>query len=230
MEFLTLGLHNAMGTVGLKFLPSQVSNLKAWYRFNSGITETGLGVSQWDDVSGNGNHLKQGTDLDRPQKQADGSILCDGIRQFLKADAFTLVRPEEIYLLGKQVTWTNQDRIYDGNTVNTGAVVQSAITPDVVAYAGAGGLTNSEWTLNTYAVLFTLFRSTSSAIQVNYGAEVTGDTGGGQMGGFTLGADGANGSFSNIQVMEAFIFGAANDAATRSRLINYLANVGGLSI
>ncbi len=38
----------------------------AWFRANTGITVTGLGVSQWDDQSGNARHLLQGTDANRP--------------------------------------------------------------------------------------------------------------------------------------------------------------------
>ena len=52
-----------MGSIPLKFLPSQLSGLKAWYRFNSGITEAGSGVSQWDDQSGNGNQMFQKKNL-----------------------------------------------------------------------------------------------------------------------------------------------------------------------
>lgn len=63
MEFVDMGWQNQMGEIPLGFTPSDISGLKLWTRFNSGITETGSGVSQWDDVSGNGNHLLQGTEL-----------------------------------------------------------------------------------------------------------------------------------------------------------------------
>ena len=107
-----------------KFLPSELSNLEAWYRFNQGITVTGSGVSQWDDASGNANHLLQAVDTNRPSKEADGSILFDGVDNYLKAVAFTLIQPETVYILLKQVTWVNQARFFDGDTMNSGIVRQ----------------------------------------------------------------------------------------------------------
>jgi hypothetical protein len=82
-----------IGGGGKKFQPNQVANLAAWFRLGVGITETGQGVSQWDDQSGNGRHLKQGTDGARPSKQSDGSILFNGSDEFLKCDAFTFSQP-----------------------------------------------------------------------------------------------------------------------------------------
>ena len=90
MEFLTPGYKNSMGSVDLKYLPSQEPNLIQWNRKNTGITVTGSGISQWDDVSGNGNHLKQGTDANRPSKEANGSVLTDGLAHYMQTDAYTL--------------------------------------------------------------------------------------------------------------------------------------------
>lgn len=45
------------------------SDLKARYDAAQGVTISGLGVSQWDDISGNGFHLTQGTDALRPQSK-----------------------------------------------------------------------------------------------------------------------------------------------------------------
>jgi len=42
------------------FTPLQLTNLRGWWRADLGIT-IATGVSQWNDRSGNGNHLVQGT-------------------------------------------------------------------------------------------------------------------------------------------------------------------------
>ena len=209
------------------------ANLVLHCRYNIGITVAGAGVSQWDDVSGNGNHLKQGTDTNRPSKEADGSILFDGTDNYLKTDAFTLVQPETIYLLGKQVTWTSLDAIFDGNTLNTGLLRQQngGLSPKVQSYAGVLLDENADFILNTYAVLITIFNGAVSAIQVNNNDPLEGNAGGENMGGFTLGVQGgAANRWSNIQVKEVLIYNVAHDAATRTKVINYLASVGGLSI
>lgn len=213
------------------FLPSDLEGLQLWCKYNSGITVTGAGVSQWDDVSGNANHLKQGTDGNRPDKQSDGSILFNGTADYLRADAFTLEQPETIYLLGRQVTWTLNDNIMDGNTANTGQLFQSAITPDIKMFAGSVGAAVGGWVVNEYAILIALFNGVSSVFQINNGTATTVNPGAGDMGGFTLGLRGDEaGGFGNIQVKEVAIFSTAHDAATRLQMTAYLAQIGSLNI
>ena len=213
-----------------KIIPSELSGLKLWCRYGTGLTEAGSGVSQWDDQSGNSNHLKQGTDTNRPAKQSDGSILFDGVDNFLKADAFTLNQPETIYLLVKQVTWTIGDRIFDGNVADTGGVNKNPTTPRLRVNAGSSFDDAGTLALDTYGVLSVIFNGASSSIQTNNLTAVTGDAGLGNMGGFTLGADGTPNRYSNIQVKEVVVFNTSHDTATRTKVINYLANVGWLSV
>ncbi len=348
MEFITPGYKNAMGSVGLKFLPSQISGLKAWYRFNTGLTVTGSGVSQWDDASGNGNHSLQAADADRPSPGGLGSdvvvngdfsadsdwvkgsgwtiasgvasaanagasnlsqsgsltlgveykitftisnyvsgtlklfaglgvitstysangtyteyltaasdgtiyiqsagtasfdvdnvsyesvdrsegVLCDGISQFLKTNAFTLNQPTTIYLLFKQITWASGEHVTDGNANDSGTIFQRNTTPGLGLFAG-GAVGNVDLTLDTYGIISAVFNGASSVIQLNNETPVTGNSGASNMGGFTLGAK-ADGTVSaHAQFKEAMGFSGAHDAATRLTNINYLASVGGLSI
>ena len=231
MELISLGLDRQTGRVPIGFLPSRIPNQKIWCRYNRGITVTGSGVSQWDDASGNGNHLKQGTDANRMTKEADGSILGNGVDQFLKADAFTWNQPEEIFILVKQLTWTALDTIFDGNTLNSGKLRQDNIsTPRIESYAGAAVGPNTNMPLNTYRVLMIVFNGASSLIQANKLTPVTGNAGAANMGGLTLGASGTPDRHSNIQVKEIIGYGATLSAAERLQNINYLARVGGLSI
>ena len=212
------------------FLPSDLAGLKLWCKFNSGITVTGAGVSQWDDVSGNGNHLKQGTDTNRPSKESDGSILFDGVDNFLKADAFTLVQPETVYFLGKQVTWTSADRFFDGNTDDTGGINQNPTTPKLRVNAGIAFDDDGTMAVDTYAIISVIFNGASSSIQTNYATIVTGNAGAGDMGGFTLGSRPSVTLVSNIQVKEIAVFNTAHDAVTRLQMIAYLAQIGSLNI
>lgn len=203
----------------------------AWYRYNTGITVTGAGVSTWADQSGNGRNLLQGTDANRPALQGDGSILFDGAAFFLKANAFTLNQPTTIYLLLKQVTWTDLDTFCDGDANNSGKFQQAGITPQVRVLAPTIGIAvDSNLIVGAYGVASIVFNSTSSVLQINNNAANTGDAGTNNMGGFTLGANGLAGAFSNIQVKEVILFATAHDATTRGMVIRYLARVGGLSI
>ncbi|MCK5236076.1 MAG: hypothetical protein KAR06_03740 [Deltaproteobacteria bacterium] len=198
-------------------------NLKLWTRFNQGITVTGSGVSQWDDQSGNGNHLKQAVDTNRPSKESDGSVLFDGVDNFLKTDAFTLNQPETIYLLVNQVTWTVSDSFIDGNTLNTGIIQAHTITPEVRLFAGSP-TSRIAIPLGVFNVVTAIFNGASSVLQLNNDTPLIDNAGTSNMGGFNLGGS------ANIQVKECCVFNVAHDAAQRVQIINYLAKVGGLSI
>lgn len=226
MEFVELGWDRQMGDVPIGFLPSDLANLELWTRFNSGITVTGSGVSQWDDQSGNGNHLLQGTDANRPSKEADGSILGDGLAHFLKAGAFTLAQPYAIYLLINPVSWTDNDCVFDGNTLNTGALYQRVATPAMDFYAGtAFAAANSDLVVGSYGAMVVVGNGASSLIQVGNNAPTTGNPGTSAMGGFTLASRGDGVSWSNIQVKEVLIYSEAHDAVTRAKVIAYLQSI-----
>lgn len=159
---------------------------------------------------------------------ADGSILFDGIAHFLKTDAFTLNQPTTVYFLGKQVTWTALDTIYDGDT--TAGVMrlqQLTTTPNLALRnsAGTAAANNTELALNTYGVVTAVFNGASSLLQVNNGTPVIGDFGASTPGGFVLGANAVSSDFSNIQVKEILIYNVAHDAGQRASLVNYLTAV-----
>lgn len=200
----------------------------AWFKYNQGITVTGAGVSQWDDQSGNGNHLKQGTDTNRPSKEADGSILFDGVDNYLKCDAFTLNQPATIYLLAKQVTWTSTDYLFDGNASTTGALTQRVGTPTVQLQAVSLASDNANWAVDTYAAVACVFNDTASIIQVNATTATSGNTGNEALGGFALGARADGAAPGNLQAKEAIVFAAAHDAGQRAAVIAYLMQLGGL--
>lgn len=210
------------GTLGIPLPPTV--NQAAWYRFNHGITEAGAGVSQWDDQSGNGRHLLQATDTNRPAKQADGSILFDGVDNFLKAAAFTLDRPFTVYIRAKQITWTLNEAWWEGNVTNSIGLFQGpATTPDLYV-SGAGVSDANPLALNTYGSVAAVFvaGANNTILQVG-GTTITGTLTGDTLGGFTLGCYGnGNAGFSNIQVKEVVLYSAAHDATQRAAVIAYL--------
>ena len=202
------------------------ANLAAWFRFGVGITVTGAGVSTWADQSGNGRDLLQGTDTNRPALQTDGSILFDGVDNFLQTGGFTLDQPETFYLLCNQITWTNNDTFCDG-VGGASAILQSSVSPNVVAAAGTASAEIAT-TLGAYQVFTAVFNGASGSLQVNNSAGTVENLGTGNAGGLTLGATRAPGNFANIRVKEVILYSAAHNAATRSRVIRYLSQVGGV--
>lgn len=198
-------------------------NLAAWFVAGVGITSAGGLVSQWADQSGNGRHLKQATGTNQPALQADGTILFDGIDNFLKCDAFTLNQPVSGYMVFKQVTWTNNDRVYDGDGNDSMGLYQTAVTPRLLMFAGTvGSAASTQLPLDTYGAMANVWNGAASVMQINNNSGITGDAGAGNAGGFTLGSNGTASAFANIQVKEVILFAAAHDAPTRAGVIAYL--------
>ena len=198
------------------------ANLEAHYKFNTGITVTGAGVSEWQDQTANNRHLLQGTDTNRPA-ESSGIITFDGVDNYLDVTGgFTLVQPTTVYILFKQITWSNNDRIFDGE-VGPKILYQNATTPGIKLYAGAGTTQNDNMTLGTYFAVASIFDGASSTIKVGATAESTGNAGTGDMGGFILGAQATgNANWSNIAVKEVLIYSVAHDDTVRQQVITYL--------
>lgn len=209
------------------FSPSDVGGGKIWCRYDKGIT-IATGVSQWDDQFSEGNHLKQATGLDQPSQESDGSVLCDGIRQFMKADAFTWVQPETIYLLCRLVTWTNLDRLFDGNVGDSTIIWQNGTTPGLKSYSGTSSAEDNGLAVGVYGVLTAVFNGAAGVFQINNNTANTGDYGTNDSDGFALGARANGANFANIQVKELVGYSNAHDAVTRARMIQYLSGIGGI--
>ena len=157
------------------------------------------------------------------------SLLFDGTAHFMAA-AFTLNQPETAYLVGKQVTWTLNDYLMDGAAAgDTAAIIQSATTPRLKAYAGAFSTENADMAVGSRAVVCASFNGASGVLRVNNGTEVVGNFGAANAGGITLGARYAGTQLSNIQVYEALIYSVAHDAATRANIIRALMNKWGVA-
>jgi hypothetical protein len=201
----------------------------AWYQYGVGISFSDGFVDAWADQSVNGRHLLPITPANRPSLSQDNSLLFNGANQYLKTAAFTLNQPETVYILGRQVTWTTNDRFCDGNAASSGSIRQGAggagSSPQIAITAGSNVATNSGLVLNTYGVICAIFNGASSSLQINNGAATTGNAGAENMGGFTLGATGAGASFGNVQIKEVIIFSSAHDADTRTAVSRYLSAV-----
>ena len=206
------------------------SSPEAWYQLNKGQTVTGSGVSTWADQSGNGRDLLQAVDGSRPPLQADGSVLFDGVADFLKASAFTLNQPWTCYMLGKSIVWTLNATFFDGNTNAVGAVYMSAASPNIRQFAGLATTENANMPIGSYALITSVFNGASSTLQVNNTTAVTSDAGASNAAGFTIGAAGGGAvQFANIQVKEVMVFAGAHNATQQATVKQYLNSVGGLT-
>lgn len=215
---------------GVAFLAGiPASGLVLWVRQGMGITESGGFVSQWADQSGLSHHLKQATATNQPALNSDGSVTFDGVDNNLKAETFVLAQPETAFFAGRTVTWTSNDRVMDGNTLNSGGMIQRTATPQL-GLIGSAAMGNISPTLDTDVVISAVWNGASSLIALNAGADVTGNVGTGDMSGLTLGATGAPGNFGNIRARALALYSGALSAALRARCVRFQAAMHDISL
>jgi peptidoglycan/xylan/chitin deacetylase (PgdA/CDA1 family) len=129
-----------------------------------------------------GNHLSQPISTKRP---VNG--IFDGSDDFMKMIANAgITQPFRVILVLKQITWTNWDVIFDGNTANRCRVDDQTASPKIIMNAGASLSANSDLTLNTYVILDCLFNGFNSKIRVNENPAIEGNASTNIPGGFTL--------------------------------------------
>jgi hypothetical protein len=136
-----------------------------------------------------------------------------------------------LYMLFKQITFTNGDICCDGFTATSGQWLQDTTTPNISLSSGTTAVTNTTFTLATYAVGAALFSAGVSTLTRNKGPSPTSSTvGTTAMAGFTLGGDSSGANNANIQVKEVIIFPVAHTPTQQLQVINYLSLIGGLGL
>ena len=148
----------------------------------------------------------------------------DGTAQYIKSPAFPLSQPENVYFVGRQVTHTANDSVFDGATSGGRMKInQAAPSPNITLFAGSSSTANTGYALKTDAVVSAVFNGASSSLRINRATATGGDVGAQNAGGFVLGSqyDGA-GQWGNIFVHEILIYDTtAHSTATQDRLALY---------
>jgi hypothetical protein len=196
-------------------------NTWAWYDYNQSVTKDGSNfVSVWADRLGSGHNLLQATGSIQPLWTADG-IDFDGVDNIMKTAEGVVNQPTNIYIVFKQVTWTNIDYIFDGYISVGGQLSQRTSTPNVYISAGTPSSLASV-TLDTWCIVRVLFNGASSKLQLNAEAAITGNFGANHMDGMTLGNSSATGRASDVIVKEVIIRIVDDSDENETTIYNYL--------
>jgi hypothetical protein len=197
-----------------------------WWKSDVGVTVS-AGVSQWNDQSGNGNHLVQATGAAQPTRTLGAvnglpSIDFDGSDDSMGV-TFAMAQPTTVFLFASQTTWTIFDVLLDGNPTNgTMQILQNAVSPNLEMRAGAALGPNTNLPLTTFGLITAIFNGASSTLQVNNTAEVNGNAGASGGGGIRLGCRGdGGGNFANMRVLEAIVTGAVATSTERTNVRAY---------
>jgi len=145
----------------------------------------------------------------------------DGSNDYLKTAAMSLSQPESVYFVGEQVTWTSNDKIYDGNGASERmAMLQytGGATPQLAWFAGTTAGPYTTWAVKTVASVLGLFNGASGYFRVNRVAADAASVNTNPGNGLTVGAAYDGSANGNIFVSELAIYSVAHDQATQDRL------------
>lgn len=163
-----------------------------------------------------GNHLGAATALYKP---VNGVF--DGVNSYMKTAPFTWGQPEMIYIVFRQLSWTANDTIFDGDTSFNGQLYQTDSLPVLRARAAAGNVSNANYdsSINKWCIARVLFNGAASTIQINDYTPITFNCGAGNMACFTLASQANYTNKGNIEFGGALL---RNSDVNQDALYNYL--------
>ncbi len=183
-------------------------------------------LASWTDLSGNGNHLLQATGAAQPintasQLNGKAAVIFDGVDDFMQA-SFTLVQPEEVWVVYRSDTWELRGCISDGYNRISMLLDEFDTSPKIRIYDGAS--VYSTYSLGAYHVARALYNGASSELSIDNETPVTGDAANvTDADGLTLGSRGINDNyFNNVGIAEAFILTAASTPTEKTEIYAYL--------
>lgn len=205
--------------------PADLTGIQIWIRPESLGADTSL-VAQWDDESGNGNHLTQGTQASQPQVVAsaiDGlkAVAFDGTDNFLQSPALNLSQPGFMALVCQWPTLNNKVLVgsgadatrwqfYRGSVTQGILFVTSGLNQSIVGRAGGDWIT-----------FYLTVNGASSVVESSDGADATGNPGANGLDKIILGAH--NGAFfSDCKIAEFALTTTVPTGDDRASLDSYL--------
>ena len=202
------------------------TGLFAMYTADAGTSTVvdGVGVSQWDDQSGNGRHMIQGTGANQPLFKAaiqNGKpiVRFDGSNDSMAATIASLSQPFTIFYVAKG----------SGGRVmgSAGGACRAGVStsgPDGFAGSSLQGFTDMSLAFN---VVTTLFNGASSVHRKNGAANVSGAIGANATGTtLNLGTDGGGAQFFNGD-LGAFLIYSGDKTSSFAAIEAYLKGIWG---
>lgn len=211
--------------------PGDEAGLLGWWSADVGVTDVAGAVTTWADRSGNGRTMTAPADANRPALIPGGlgalpTIQFNGTSHWMKTGSFVVSQPFTLYLLAKQVGYTQFDRVIGGAGASDFFVYQSnTVAPNVsMRTGGSVGPTFTAWAVGDFAVLQMHWSGVNSKARRNLNTEVGGNPGTLGFDGLSLGASNLGALFGNIEFVEVIARSGLDDVLTGFRHYTYLAH------
>lgn len=240
---MDIALHRRRRRSGATFDPATVTNALAFWDvskpatlFQERTSPTTPAVADGvagsvTDLTGNGRTLASTVDSRRPLLRA-GSVVhleFDGIDDHLRA-VFTANQPFTRVSLLKQISWTANDQILDGASIDATRVYQTGSSPAFLVRSVSGIITPSPApAVGDWFVIAEVYNGASSKVQINLNSAVTGTLGATNPGGITIAGrgDGGGAVYANIGWGGTLmVSGVASDADITSTIKYFMAKAG----
>lgn len=211
------------------------AGLFAWFQQNVGLLNgsdvfpsNGEAVKTWQDQSGNGRHITQGSAGKRPTYNTGGGITFDNAAdRSLEITGLTLAQPFTVYIKMRPDTWGGNNRIIEFNGTGPVLIWFSGSEPEVKAFAAGGNIGPVNLATGVAGVVSVVFNNpagaTASSIQLDDGSPSTGDPGNGGLNAISLGQGvGSGGAGADMTAYEVLIYSGAHDGAARTAVLAHL--------
>jgi hypothetical protein len=197
------------------------------FRDQTTITKDGSNrVSKVDDKSGSNNHLLQsGADAIKPISGVNG-IVTNGTNQILKTASAAYVWPVSIYLVVRQITWTDADVLVAGYDANALFLIARTATPGYKVYTGNYSSLNNNLAVGEWSVVKIQVKdgSTPSKFQIDETAAVTDffGTTAVPMNGISIGGDSNASLYGNGEFAVGCFCKGYLSSGDEAAIVNYL--------
>lgn len=214
---------------GGSFDPSTVTGLRAWYDADDAGSFTfssGSIVSQWNDLSSNGNHLVQATTASQPSRTGTvngrSSVVFDGSNDTMAAVlASGAVRPYTVFMVAVNAETGSTQRTAFTFEPNDGRFYRAS-AGNLNMFQGAVLSSGVSWGTGVRLVTG-VFNGVSSTVAVDSGSDVSGSAGTGNNGTeVNIGSLYGTGEYWNGQVCEFLYYNGILGSTDQADIKAYL--------
>jgi len=205
-------------------------NTKGWWTFDDDTKVTKdyyNRISAWKDKLGSGNDLVQSDASKEPIISSNG-ITFDGVNDGLQDTSITMSSPVFLYMVIKQISWTNTD--YICSMLGGGMIMtQSSTTPGLKVAGGAESAQNDNLAVGSWGIIRVKMKAGGNfcKFQINETTPLTGNWCYNPLTGFAIGYHG-NSYNSNILVREIILRAVDESSGDETEIYNYLKSKYGL--